>query len=322
MRCVAPLFWPVPRRVLVGHLPLGDDDVRVTYLPTKELEIVITNRLRDIRELITCPISFDDEQDPRKRRFTLGISWDRHRIAVAGGGHILADSVKTPSGDAICIKLKNDVSADAIGEDVDGTTFGGGAIGDLPPLLTEIGSEIRRAPRCLDILSGEADLVAVVDAWKAFLDAFGKARFKLIASAGGLFSDVQKGKSWVGVFEARISSSTLLSYLLHARNADNHALKAIVAETDGQMTLWSSGVTHIREVLATKEAVEIEFTGTPPHVLVEPRRILASPVIDRGQEYAPPPDHPHLYQLAYGGLVFLEGWLLEAMSILDAREAK
>jgi hypothetical protein len=311
LECVAPLaISPTP--ILLGYLPVGDAEITIHFLATGQVHVDLGHRRHGRRHVDTCPVRFEQAGNPENILFKLAISWDRSSVTVAAGGAILADSRTAAKTDAVVIPLKSDAQIDFTFEASEGTVFGFDTLPQLPDSIVEIATNVHRARRCLVTLAQPGDLAAVVDSWKTYLDAFVKVRNKLIAAADLLFDTPQERKSWSGVFQARINASPLLSYLLHARNADNHALKAIVREADAEMTLWSSGVTHIQSIIATPAGIEIQFTGTPPNLQIAPQRILAIPVTDAGQTYAPP-NEAALFLMAQGGLVFLEGWLREAL---------
>lgn len=309
--CVAPLaISPAP--ILLGYLPAGDAEITIHFLTTGQFRVVLSHRCHGSRQVNTCPVIFDQAGNPENTLFKLAITWDRSGITVAAPGAILADSRTAASTDPVTIRLKSDAQIDATFDANEGTIFGLDTLPQLPDSIAEIATELHRARRCLATLAQPGDLVAIVDSWKTFLDAFVKVRNKLIAASDLLFGTPQERRSWSGVFQARITASPLLSYLLHARNADNHALKAIVRQAEAEMTLWSTGSTCIQSIVVTPAGVEIQFTGTPPHLQIAPQRILAIPVTDSGQTYAPPTEAA-LFHMAQGGLVFLEGWLREAM---------
>lgn len=311
MLCVAPLaISPTP--ILLGYLPVGDAEITIHYLAKGQVRADLRHRRHGHRQVDSCPVIFDRSGDPENILFKLAISWDRSGVTVAAGGAIIADSRTAAKTDEVVIPLKSDAQIDTSFEATEGTIFDLDTLAHIPDCIAEIATDIHRARRCLVTLSQPGDLVAVVDSWKSYLDAFVKVRNKLIAAADLLFDTPQERKSWCGLYQARIKASPLLSYLLHARNADNHALKAIIRQAEAEITLQSSGVTHIQSIVATPAGIEIQFTGTAPHVQIAPQRILAIPVTDAGQTYAPP-NEAALFLMAQGGLVFLEGWLREAL---------
>lgn len=313
--CVAPLaISSAP--ILLGYLPVGDVEISIHLLPTGKFRVDLNHRRHGRRQVDTCHVLFDQSGNPENILFKLAIAWDRAGVTVAGAGAILADSRTAARTDRVAIPLKSDDQIDFSVADNEGTIFDLDCLPELPDPIAEIATEVHRARRCLAALAQSGDLVAVVDAWKAYLDAFVKVRNKLIAAADLMFTTPQERKSWSGVFQARIRASSLLRYLLHARNADNHTLKAIVRHAEAEMTLWSSGVTHIQSITATPAGIEIQFTGTPPHLQIAPERILAVPVTDAGETYDPPTEAA-LFLMAQGGLVFLEGWLREALLYTD-----
>ena len=164
--------------------------------------------------------------------------------------------------------------------------------------------ELERAARQVELLRTGRELTELTDAWKAFLDAFVQTGNKLLGGSQVVTANEAAAKSWSGVFEARLRSSVLLSYLYHARNANNHGVAAILSTEEGKLHLCSNGAIHISNIIATKGELAIKFAGTPPTIAIAPNRVVAVHVTDNGVVFHPPEEEIGLLQLAQGGLMF------------------
>lgn len=138
--------------------------------------------------------------------------------------------------------------------------------------LNRADAEIAMAHQALIELGATKHPGEIERHWAAFLVHFERIFHRLAVAAGG------KGDAWYGRVEQYRKNDPLLSYLLHARNVDEHGLLMVTQRKPG----------FIREAdampmdpLRPEQGVMVTLEIRDPHVaLVE--------VIDRDQRYPVP----------------------------------
>lgn len=156
------------------------------------------------------------------------------------------------------------------------------------------------------------DYAALEEAWSDFLMA-----------AGGVYSKLEQGakgcgasEGWFGRKKHDRKTDELLSYLHHARNADEHGIEPT---TNHQQRVGIGGNGYVRRLVMEGSKV-IEFDADPGiHVVVEDFAALV-PAHDRryGDSFNPPTQHlgqpiPDTSPIGVArlGLAYLEGLISE-----------
>jgi hypothetical protein len=136
--------------------------------------------------------------------------------------------------------------------------------------------------------------------WNDFLHAIDRVWHKAEQSHKGN----KRWAGWVGGYTSDRKTDPVLTYLRHARNADQHTIEDITSKQLGAYTLTaaSSGpaVIHGFKVFADG-SVSVDGIGEV-QLSFSPGRVKMLPVQDRGCTYAPPPCS--LLQAAERGLKY------------------
>ena len=86
-----------------------------------------------------------------------------------------------------------------------------------------------------------------------------------------------------------------MSYIHHARNADEHGIERITELNPGGVGIGTAGTTHVKRMVIQTSAdgakVEAETSGDPLKITFIPPHPRLIPVVDRGDKYEPPTDH-------------------------------
>jgi hypothetical protein len=138
--------------------------------------------------------------------------------------------------------------------------------------LARAQTEVERAHQSLIELGATKHLGEIERYWAAFLLHFERIFHRLEAAAGG------KGDAWYGRVEQFRKKDPLLSYLLHARNVDEHGLKMVTRRGPG----------FIREVGAEPMDPSRPETGMRVTLEVQDPHVALVDVIDRNVTYAVP----------------------------------
>jgi len=308
---VAPVVWPIHRSAVFGQLALKDVDLVLSFLPTRKIACDLNYRNGGKTHVESCLINFPNLGNKGKKFFKIAVSWGSGKVTIAAGGKIIGSTEGGIEIEEMPITLKEVAEVKDVepGSPDGAVLMCTGDIGPVPNELLGVKEEIERAARYLKRMEEATHLIAISDWWKAYLDTFVKVRNKIIGATKQLAGDEQKAGSWSGQYEKKIRDSDLLSYVLHARNADNHGLQAIVTQLDGKLGITSDGVTTIKTLVVTKKGIEVTFEGSPPNLSIVPGCVFAVPVTDSGEVYSPPKGNVGLFQLAQGSLAFLEQWV-------------
>lgn len=119
-----------------------------------------------------------------------------------------------------------------------------------------------------------------------------------LLAAGRIFSKLEQGaksngtsRAWFGRQRHTRRSEPLLSYIHHARNADEHGIERITERKPASLGIGSSGATYIKRMTVRHGLIEIEGDGSPLKVTVIPGRAELIAVFDHGDKYEPPTQH-------------------------------
>ena len=96
-------------------------------------------------------------------------------------------------------------------------------------LIERAQTELDRAHQCLVDLGATKHVAEIEAHWASFLVHFERIFHRLEGAAGG------KGDAWYGKVEEFRKKDPLLSYLLHARNVDEHGLVPVTSRHAGMM---------------------------------------------------------------------------------------
>jgi hypothetical protein len=99
--------------------------------------------------------------------------------------------------------------------------------------LARAQTEIESAHQSLTDLGATNHFGEIERHWAVFLVHFERIFHRLEAAAGG------KGDDWYGQLEQFRKKDPLLSYLLHARNVDEHGLKTVTKREPGLFGRWA-----------------------------------------------------------------------------------
>lgn len=154
--------------------------------------------------------------------------------------------------------------------------------------------EIESARSAIRRMEAAADSTEYRSAWNEFLGAIEKCWNKTERA----LKDDTKFQPWQGQYENRRKNESMLLYLKHARNVDQHTLEEStlpLASSTAVAIRPKSGRTSAGEILksirlgpngasSVDENVELKQLNFPP-------RMLLRPVIDRGATYPVPTEY-------------------------------
>jgi hypothetical protein len=146
-------------------------------------------------------------------------------------------------------------------------------------------TEMRRADEHFKRLKVAQSIADTKDAWSDFLVYFNRFFTKLEqASKSG------KSKGWYDLIKNERKNSSCLSYLLHARNVDEHGIAAIHEDAPGDLRIGAPGeAVSFSGVLSPRGSFgTVKGIGTTATVSQRPPRVELKQVVDRGVPYDPP----------------------------------
>jgi hypothetical protein len=170
--------------------------------------------------------------------------------------------------------------------------------------------EFNRASNSVNSLSDATDHDEIETHWVAFLSAATRIFNKLQAGA----KKPPQSKQWFDSKVRQRQDDQLLSYIWHARNANDHGLEFVTRKQPG----------FIREVPPTPEEREAFERGKGDHPaltghvvleITEPHVRLLD-VLDHGNRHSPPPNCIKPYNTGMLALSKLEPILLEAEALV------
>lgn len=155
--------------------------------------------------------------------------------------------------------------------------------------------------------------------WRKFLHHLDRTWNK----AEGHFHKSPKWHSWAGKYVTLRRTDDLLSYLIHARNTDEHSVEDISKGEPGSIKINpASGLNSIESLELNfgenGELLQLETTS-PIEVIFTPSQIHLLPVENRNRVYPAPTLHlgkglpsTSVIEVASAGLKFYEDFLLAA----------
>jgi hypothetical protein len=162
-------------------------------------------------------------------------------------------------------------------------------MGYRPP-LSRSKSQLRAASLAVERMRAAKSFQDFEAAWGDFLDAVEKVWKKCERECQGVKKEFQP---WQARFNSERGSDPLLSYLRHARNADNHSIQEIVQHIPGSSMITSSGPGPLYiERLEIRDGQITEYSGNQPLIQrTTPSRVEPLRIVDRGVTYDPPREH-------------------------------
>lgn len=171
------------------------------------------------------------------------------------------------------------------------------------------------------------------------LDVAKSAWSDFLIAASGVYSKLEQGakgngksEGWYGKVKSKRRKDPLLSYIHHARNADEHGLGEIAKKVPGHWSLKLergsavrlSGGLHLGSDSSKTDLKIKTVKGKPPTIEVrQPSLALVSVVDSRfGDTFAPPSRHlgtaiePKPDEVARLALAYLEGLISQADSLV------
>jgi hypothetical protein len=140
-------------------------------------------------------------------------------------------------------------------------------------------NELVRCRECIAGMEGARGLAEFEEFWRQFLVALARVRNK---AKSALLANASFG-GWDGHFEAKVKADPWLSYLRHARNADEHTIQQIMSRQSMTGKIHGPGI--VDELLINNGRIE-RFTGNVAMTLIHHIRLL--PVVNKGETYNPP----------------------------------
>src|SRR5262249_41256727 len=151
--------------------------------------------------------------------------------------------------------------------------------------IKEARAGVAKAEASLAAMRGAKSYAEFRAGWSDFLLAGGRVYTKLEQGA----KSNNKSAAWFGKQKHERRTDPLLSYIWHARNADEHGLAEITEHTPGGIGIGSTGQTHIKSMaISGRKITHLDATGSPLVVTITPDRVRLMQVIDRGVAYNPP----------------------------------
>jgi hypothetical protein len=150
--------------------------------------------------------------------------------------------------------------------------------------VTAAETELARAIQKCEILKDARNFDEIATHWVEFLVAANRIYTKLEQGAKDGSS-----KGWFDTKKNLRRADPLLSYLQHARNADEHGIEQVQTRHPVSMALDTDE--GRLEIPMTPGTHTISFSGSPPKMAWLPPSVRVVPVIDRGKSYASPSSH-------------------------------
>src|ERR1700730_9651435 len=145
--------------------------------------------------------------------------------------------------------------------------------------------EYDRAAECVSIIRTSPDFASVESAWSAFLVANGRVFTKLEQGS----KSSSKSQAWWGHKLGQRRKDTLLRYLFHARNADEHTIEEITEPDETRITIAEPN----ERIVGAMERGLIGRPNVPILLKTEIvfKNLRLMDVVDKGTRYEVPKDH-------------------------------
>lgn len=158
--------------------------------------------------------------------------------------------------------------------------------------LEKARARLKDALDAFEQLKVAAEWAAFESAWTRILTALSSTYAILQQSAKGS----AKSEGWFAKVLGQRRADEVLSYLMHARNANDHGIADVIKLQRGGMGIRASDRSkglYIEKLVAgddgqIKELQGWQSDGSPPEIVHYPDRVKLVPVVDRGKEYQPP----------------------------------
>ena len=181
--------------------------------------------------------------------------------------------------------------------------------------LKQARAEIRGAEKALSRMKDAKTLEDLEDEWRHYLSAIEKIWIKTERS----LVQNPKFQPWQGSYQRIRKKDSLLRYLKHARNSDQHTIETLVETKPGKQEIKIEGPVAISRLRIDKGQL-LEYEGTKPlQITITPERTELVPVKDSSKRYNPPFEHqgkpitwPDPIMVAELGLAFYKAYVDEA----------
>ncbi|WP_022697945.1 hypothetical protein [Euryhalocaulis caribicus] len=145
---------------------------------------------------------------------------------------------------------------------------------------------LAEAERFLQELEQEQDLARQAAAWANFLNHFKRSVVRLSDATN------QTGtKNWSNAYQNENKSDPLISYLIQAKNADEHGVHEVSKQELGHTAINLTGDTYIRNLVIDGDRIYGDGYGAPLAVTVVPPHLELVNIENRGRVYRVPRFH-------------------------------
>jgi hypothetical protein len=176
--------------------------------------------------------------------------------------------------------------------------------------------EWERAKEAVERMRKAKSFEEFEESWREFLRRIDRVWNK----AGAHFKRSPKWTGWAKKFIAMRTKDELLSYLMQARNADEHTVGEIAAKEPGEIAINAADTSramYIRKLEIQNGRMYLDADNAV--VILVPDRAKLLPVTNRGKTYAAPVKHlgsdidpNNILDVAERGLRFYEKFLSDA----------
>jgi hypothetical protein len=141
----------------------------------------------------------------------------------------------------------------------------------------------------LKAMEEASDIQKLSDGWLDFLNETQRVFLKMKKA-----TEKCSAKGWYDQIQNQRTSDDMLSYVLHARNADEHGISKVTEVERGGIGINVGGDGYVEhmEIRNTESRVDIKYRGKNPlHFNFIPGSVKLLPVFDRGIKYDVPKKH-------------------------------
>ncbi len=167
-------------------------------------------------------------------------------------------------------------------------------------------------------MSSSESLEAFEDHWKEFLRRLERSWSKAEAQ----FGSNERWSGWQGRFSRARKKDPLLSYLRHARNADEHTIAPITERKESQLLIRAAGPegrSHIKRIRIGEDGMLMIEADGSLELSFQPYQSFLLPVVNRGNSFPVPTRHldsaidpTNVLSIAKAGLEYYSNFLAEA----------
>ena len=153
--------------------------------------------------------------------------------------------------------------------------------------LKQARDEIRSAKKAIARMKDATTLEDLEDEWRNYLSAIEKIWIKTERS----LAQNPKFQPWQGRYKRIRKKDSLLRYLKHARNSDQHTIEDLVEAKPGKHEIRIEGPVAISKLRIEKGQL-LEYEGSKPlQISITPERTELIRVKDGSKGYNPPFEH-------------------------------